>query len=541
MSQPKLTRARKLKRPALSQDLTNIQIAWGKVQEPAEVLPRFSLAQTPGPVASESDTSRLQNLALKAERLSQKQDFKAALQVYAEIERFAAQSLGPDSAVYQQMKGLACFNQGWIFQQQQHWQAALQAYAQAIQELLGLNPELHPDVQTTLMMLYRQRSQVYRQLEMPIEALSDLEQSAQYQQHCEAPLEHEENFKDWLQLAQVQLQLEQAPKALESLQQAENLLEVLPALPDSLYSVLYSLQAQGWQQVGQNQTALEAYAKLLKRVDAAEAPITWACHALLKTCLLFENAVEEAPQEAASLLSKLQELEVSLPERQELALPLLALAELCEQHQELELALAYLGLCTRALERAQAARTGLQENQLIQAYLGRARVLQAQQSWPKAIQAFLQARKRMQAYGSPDLEQALLAVQLGLCYQEAGKYPEAAGAFAEAVALQQGKNVNDPEDPYVRGLYFSAFLKVLHLEDPAGAYADLLAVEEQVPGLAAYDLACLSVRLSQTDQALNWLEKHLQSAYALPPGQITSDPDLEALHHEPRWKQCFSA
>jgi hypothetical protein len=87
----------------------------------------------------------------------------------------------------------------------------------------------------------------------------------------------------------------------------------------------------------------------------------------------------------------------------------------------------------------------------------------------------------------------------------------------------------------VRALYFRAFFFVLAEHNTAAAEADFQRIESQLPGYAAYDLACLAAQSGAIDTAFVLLKTHRSSAYALPLDTLSNDEDLAVLQSDPRW------
>lgn len=76
-----------------------------------------------------------------------------------------------------------------------------------------------------------------------------------------------------------------------------------------------------------------------------------------------------------------------------------------------------------------------------------------------------------------------------------------------------------------------------------GDIKQALALTEQAHDAAAedsvvlYNLACFNALLGNQDQALTWLEQAVEAGFYAP-GKIASDPDLESLRDEPRYKEA---
>jgi tetratricopeptide (TPR) repeat protein len=111
-----------------------------------------------------------------------------------------------------------------------------------------------------------------------------------------------------------------------------------------------------------------------------------------------------------------------------LTLPLLGAAELCENHQQWELALTYYQFALRSASQ--------QQNEYwLQAAAGRARMLEQHEDLPRLAQAYRDILRHLP--GDAFEAQAEFFLKLALCYQALQKLPQAAAAFDTAFAHAQ--------------------------------------------------------------------------------------------------------
>lgn len=495
-----------------------------------------------------SDLNDLQGLMKQADTKTEAKDYQAALAIYTQILSWIEQSEHLDAFEYAHILGLTYTNQAWLFQHLGELEKAEGLYSQALDLMKSLSDYQSAKVRSTLMMIYSQRGMIRKSLGRPAEALGDLKCSVDYQAQLVTPEDPLDMVRDWLSLAQLQNQLEHPDRALVSLDGALRILfKLSPAEQAQLILPVLAERAQAQQKSGQLAAAMATYSQVLLQIDAQQQPLQWAHYALLDVALHFEIDTEQALSAGQHLHLQLQQLEAQVAERHALAYPLLALAGLCEEAQDWDLALAYYNLVIRALERSQRKNDFVE--QTLEGYEGRARCLQQQEQTLKAIQAYRRADKLAAASDCLSEKRPLILSQMGLCYQEGHKYDLALSSFTQAIQLAsvpfvQAKsstaNTLNPEHPLIRSLYLRGFLNALYLDQSAAAITDFEQIEQLLPGFAAYDLACLSLKQGDLERAFTYLRVHLASAYALSAAEIQSDPDLAPLLASPQWQVLFA-
>ncbi len=93
-------------------------------------------------------------------------------------------------------------------------------------------------------------------------------------------------------------------------------------------------------------------------------------------------------------------------------------------------------------------------------------------------------------------------------------------------------NTDDPEGWYFLGL---VHIYLEHYEDAIEANTEAARYESQYKTSALYNNACAYALMGETDQAFAALHESQDAGY-LNRSAILSDPDLVALHDDPRWK-----
>ncbi len=532
---------------ALSQDTLNRSIALRKPAWITESVHMQTQALIPSAVDHSADAAvlhlnDLQALMDRADAKTLAKDYPGALAIYTQVLDWIEQSEHLDALEHAHMLGLTYTNQAWLLQHMGDLEQAESIYSQALEAMSSLTEYEPAKMRSTLMMIYSQRGMIRKSLNRPGEALSDLKRSVEYQALLLKPEDPLDMVRDWLSLAQLQNQLEHPDRALKSLDCALQILfKLSPSEQEQIILPVLGERAEAQKQSGQLPAAMATYSQLLLQIDLQQQPLQWAHYALLETALHFKINREQALVSAQQLHLKLQQLESQVAERHALTYPLLALAGLCEEAQDFDLALDYNNLVIRALERSQRKADFLE--QTVEGYEGRARCLQQLDRSVKAIQAYRKADKL--AESSEDLrdKRPLILSQLGLCYQENQKYDLALSSFSHAIQLAaQSEQIEtvDQEHPLIRNLTLRGFLNALYLEDIAAAITDFEQIEQALPGFAAYDLACLTLKQGFTEQALSYLRLHLASPYALSAAEIQSDPDFEPLLASQHWQDLFN-
>lgn len=538
------SRQKRLRTFLLSQDSTNRSIALTPGQEP----PAVSVPEPSDPLAEQEAhfRQRLQETIRKGEQFTAQGAHAKALSAYAEILNLLREDAILALPERVQLRGLVHMNTAWIYHQQSgDLEAALEQYTEAIDCLEPIRGLAHDGILSSLMISYRQRSQVQRRLGNMEAALADLEASARRQQELVAPENAPlEILEDWLGLAAYQIELERWHPALDSLVQAEKLLPHL-SLEQALRhrQTLLAQRAQILERLDEPLAALHSYDQLLETFDQKNQALLWARYALLRSVAAFGLPEHEHDAELQAIAQTLQQVEEQDLERHELVVPLLGLAELCQQAQRENWALNFYAAAIRCLERSQTERDEQDQLYLMQAYAGRAQLLQERGELTKALSAFRQARRLARNLvhnlsGSEAL--ASLNLQMALAYQAAQKSAEALKLLTETIAfLSPLAGPLTAEHPLVRAHYLRAFLLCLEQDDAESAQIDFEAVEALCPGLAAYDIACLQVRNGEPESAFVSLRQHLASPYALSQDEIEADVDLQALHGDARWQALW--
>jgi hypothetical protein len=436
------------------------------------------------------------------------------------------------------MQGLTYMNMAWIEQQQTHDAQALAYYSESIECLGTLRTLKTPTLLNALMVAYQQRGQVHRRMGKVNEALQDLHFSMKYQQQLLERDIKENLVKDWLDLGQTQLEqgdLEAAQQSLQSARRDWQYLQLKEA--EALLRPLQNFEAQLAMARGQFTEAGQLYEKMAEKSQ----PLHLRLYALLMAAEAYfhEDSARGVALCEALVPQVLAAEQGSLPDvpTSALTLPLLAAAELCENHQQWELALTYYQFALRSASQ--------QHNEYwLQAAAGRARMLEQQEDLPRLVQAYRDILRHLPTEALAS--RAEFALKLALAYQSSQKLTQAASSFEVALAYAQDlyhaeqqlqkTEVLHADHVWVRTLYFRAFFFVLAQHNPAAAVADLERIEAHLPGYAAYDLACLAAQSGAIDTAFALLKSHCASVYALPIETLASDEDLAALQADPRWQ-----
>lgn len=441
------------------------------------------------------------------------------------------------------MQGLTYMNMAWIEQQQGKSLQALDYYSESIEYLGTLRSLKTPSLLSALMVAYQQRGQVHRHLGKVNEALQDLHLSMKYQQQLLERDIKENLVKDWLDLGQTQWEqgdLDAAEQSLRSASADWQYLQLNEA--EALLKPLQNFEARLALARGEFAEAGKLYEKIAEKskdlstrlyalLMAAEAYFHKDSAQGIALCQALVPQVLAAEQEGATQVST-----------GHLTLPLLAAAELCENHAQEDLAFTYYQFALRSASQQQ-------NDYWLQAAAGRARMLEHQGDMPRLTQAYRDILRHLQRQAAQDLAALTeFSLKLALCYQHTEKMPQAASAFdtalnhADALLASQDQSLElDADHGWVRALYFRAFFYVLVQSNPQAAVADLKRIEARLPGYAAYDLACLAAQAAvsslERDAAFDYLKTHLASPYALPLEELLRDEDLKGLQTDPRWKR----
>ncbi len=439
------------------------------------------------------------------------------------------------------MQGLTYMNMAWIEQQQAHSNEALAYYSESIECLGTLRTLKTPSLLNALMVAYQQRGQVHRRLGKANEALQDMHFSMKYQQQLLEQDIKENLVKDWLELGQTQLEqgdLDSAHRSLQSARADWQYLQINEA--EALLRPLQNFEARLATARGQFAEAGKQYEKMAEKTQLLQARL----YALLMAADAYSH--EDSAQGIAlckALVPQVLEAEQTyLSEATEtplagasttLILPLLGAAELCENHQQWELALTYYQFALRLASQQQS-------EYWLQAAAGRARMLEQQEDLPRLAQTYRDILRHLPDDDSES--QAEFSLKLALCYQALKKLTQAASSFDDALAhaqallnLPQGESTLHVDHVWVRTLYFRAFFFVLNQHNKAAAVADFQRIEAHFPGYVAYDLACLAAQSGDIDAAFTLLKTHRASVYALPLETLANDEDLAVLQSDSRW------
>ncbi len=490
-------------------------------------------------------TTRLfQALMLQAEIYGEQKNYSQAQACY----ELLLENVDADDQLSAQealrLKGLVQLNAGWLCEQSGALAEGLLRYNQAIICFEALAEQIPALVLTSLMMAYRQRARVYRLLGQVTEALQDLERSAQAQTQVMTPLAvNTDILKEWFSLGLLQQDLGHWTQALASHELALRQCSLLPNGPErERWTVMIQTQrAFCCEQLEQPELALELYQQALNTLDVEQEPLQFVLLRLLKIALQLRLEPEwpDAVIAFAELKQTLDQLELAGADRAELAVPLLALAGLCHE-RETDWALDFYSMAIRCLEQTRRQADRVLQGRLIDAYRGRAELLETLGHPLKALGSLKQAVRLAEQMMDAEL-QAELQVQIGLLYQNLNKPEAAINAFEQARLLDQPVSwaIRNPEDSWFKASYFLAFLLATEQHYPERALNVLLEIQQVCPGYIEYDLACLYAKLEQSDQAFEYLQKHLQSPSALSFEDISADSDLAALQTDSRWQQLF--
>ncbi len=480
----------------------------------------------------EAPSESLSVMTLYAEIYTALNDYEAALKAYQYL-------LDNSQAFYElhdidqvRMRGLAYMNMAWLEQQREHHDTALRYYSESIELLRSLHPLQTPALLNSLMTAYQQRGQVHRKQQKVELALQDLRHSMKYQQLLLQQDINENLVKDWLDLGQLQLEQGDTEAARRSLQTARHDWQYLPlSEADQLVKPLQHFEAQLATACGEFESASKIYNKLAEKSKSLTQKIMYLLMALAS---LFKHSTEEGlmASEALKPLVVALESQPNVLSQEQLTLPLLAAAELCENHHHASLALDYYQFALRAAAQGQQAP---QQTHWLQAAAGRARMLEQQGDFTRAIQAYRDIVRHLQGHIEVSQTGEFL-LKLALCYQQGGKIALAEKTFGQIIAEHPAPAQADPEDLLIRALYFRGFFYVLEKQDLAQAQTDFERIESYLPGYAAYDLACLACGREDIETAFGFLHQHLASPYALPLEDIQTDTDLLPLHSDVRWQ-----
>ncbi|PKL80267.1 MAG: hypothetical protein CVV27_00625 [Candidatus Melainabacteria bacterium HGW-Melainabacteria-1] len=541
-------RQRSHRSTALSLDATNLTIAFGQPQ--TQALPNLGESLYRRARALHQDGQLDQALALlqqlpqasfeatmlEAELLSLKGSFSQARSAYEALQVQIETSLSLSAAERTRMRGLVRLNTAWLLEQSGELEAALQRYSQSIESLESLLPD--QDILPALMMAYRQRARAFRQLGRIPEALEDLQRSASRQEQLLKPLiDTSALFSEWFALAQQQFELQQWHNALQSYEQALKLRPHAPTQdPVPWTAQILTQQARCLEQVGQSELAVQLYTQALVQLSMERFPRQWVLVQLLSTALRLRRGDTPDSITFAQIQTVLIALEQSGTPRQELAVPLLALAEL-SQLGDADGALELYGAAIRSLEQAGTVSQRDSQRLLVEAYRGRAGLLESLGQLPKALASFSQAQRHAGMALDP-AERAELELQHGLLLQAAHKPELALAAFARAQTLTQAET--SPESVWFRATYFQAFLCATGLQRPADALELLLQLDQLCPGHVDYDLACIYARLGQEQAAFTRLQQHLAGPAPLSQNEVLIDEDLAPLQQHPTWQQLWT-
>ena len=525
-----------LSRSALARDDNNRAIALSNETAP------LNQATVRGALEAVPIRQKIAEWVNQAESLSQKENFNGADKIYLQIIETCINSPLPDSES-QHLIGLSHMNRGWIAQQREKYEQAIAIYTQAIdtfQHNQGVDLESY---RSALMTVYWQRGQCYRKLNQAEMAAQDLYTASQFDgDFLKIHENRQEVIEGLLSLITVYIDLTYYQKALNTLAQAREHLKILREnsggqgynfpIEDIERLILYRhaqiMHAmEAWDQVE------EVYSVLLARISPEKEALSWSRYALL----LLAHQHQHGQMDSALLSqieNNLKHFEADQKARQILASPLLALADLHVEAQDNETALKYYSDALRCIE-SSPQKDKAQPLERLAAYAGRARCLQAMEDHCRAAQAY---RKAIELSDEDD-GQALLLNQLHFSYLALGKNEEALAALNQSLKIASSAVFADAEHPATRARYFRAFYHVLVSQDIAAAQADLEHVEQDCPGMAAYDLACLAAKAQHAERAFDMLARHLKSAYALKREQIEADSDLSPLQADSRWAQLW--
>ncbi|HEY9840667.1 MAG: tetratricopeptide repeat protein [Candidatus Sericytochromatia bacterium] len=541
---------------ALSQDSTNRTIALGQYRhevEPDLIESLYRRAQElkadgdyPAalsllqglPPATDSPLM-LQGMMLRAELLCLKGDYTQACLAYERLQAHAEQDASLSTWERQRLQGLVQLNLAWIQEQHGKSDAALLAYDLAIVRFEPLRSEQEADILPALMMAYRQRARVLRRLGRIDAALQDLQESAHCQERLLTPQADStlEDVSSWFALGQMQQELEHWQQALESFDFALRLSARIgdPATHALWGGMIRTQQARSLEQLGLLEAAAERYAEVLQDFSLTLSPLQRVLLQVLKASALMRLKRPIPIEDFTAIRAELQVLELAGSDRFELAIPLLALADLSHD-QDPDWALDFYGAAIRCLEQSDRLPEDESQRLLVDAYRGRGILLERKGQLPKSLASFKQAQRHAEQVLEP-LMRSELELQLGLVLQSAGKSDQALTAFTKAREL--APQDPDPDSVWFRAAYFHAFILAGMPDQASAALQALLALDTVSPRQVDYDLACLHARLQQPEQALDRLLLHLQSSAPLSREDILADPDLAALEAESRWQELW--
>lgn len=554
-SAPGLT-LRRGEQTGLSRDATNLSIAMGQYHHAAEPLLISALLNQAnqrkaagdyagalrcldGLSSGQPSPMQLQALMLRAELLSLMGEFRQARRVYQDLREMAAVHAGLTPTERQRLIGLIHLNLAWLEEQQGQPEAAVTAYTAAIDALTPL-AEIDPALTLpSLMTAYRQRSHVQRGLGQIEAALADLDASARFQTSYLQPVHTQlEQVGSWFSLGLMQQELANWQEAFDTFALALRLAEGLePAEHGRWNGMILTQQARCQAELGRVREAATLYGRAGTFLQADTAPRQWVQLQLLAAGLALRNGQTGSLIALSRVDQVLERLEAEGVERQELAVPLVALAELCCDTEPVK-AQGYFTAAIRSLEQSARSLNENGQRLLVEAYRGRGGLLEAEGQLTKALASFKQALRQTDGLAD-SLLQAELALRIGLIQQALGKSAQALEAFARA--RQAAPPADTAESPGFRAGYFEAFVLAGEPEGSERALALLLALDQRVPGELDYDLACLLTRLGRYDEAFVRLASHLGGPHPLPLEDIRADADLLALQADPRWEPLIRA
>lgn len=539
----------------LSQDMTNRSIAMGQYRPEARpdlLEGMFRRAQALKEAGSYDEALELlrevppgadsplllEVLMLRAELLSLQGEYQKACEVYASLRVFSANNLNLSIEDRLRLEGLIQLNTAWLLEQQDQIAAAITGYDNAIGALEPLQALMPEQILPALMMAYRQRSRAHRAAGSIAQAAMDLEQSGRLQEQLllsssEGEDTALEQVSSWFALGQMQQEVEHWQEAYDSFVMALNLSDDLPAGSERnrWQGMIQTQEARCLEGLGELAHATSLYRAALTLISRQESPLQWVQLQLLQTGLSLRQGRRDALARIGDIETELRALESAGTERHVLAVPLMALANLCFEADS-ERALEFYGAAIRSLEQSQRLQSEESQRALVDAYRSRAGLLESKGQLPKALASYKQAQRHAEGVLS-NKEKAELELRVGLAHQAAGKAEQALQDFARARELAEMNAECD--SAWFRAGYFHAFVLATELGRPEDALAELLVLDALAPGHVDYDLACLHARLKQPDQAFERLARHLAGPDPLSLEDILADPDLGVLQADTRW------
>lgn len=484
---------------------------------------------------------------------SRENRFKIALGAYEQAHELAISA----TPIHPLWLAQVCLNRGLLYQRIEKPEKSLEDFNQAVLCLHSLQ-ESNPEQISLLAQVYRNRGELQQSLQLTEAALQDFTQALISQNNFAQPPDLQELAESSRKLGLLHQHQGQFAEAVEMFSQSiEHYFELLgKGRQDNRQNLVSTLlnRSHAFQALEMHAAAITDCDRALNLVEEGPYPQREALliQARLATArgLLYWKSQDEGQARvdflAALYFYSALKTKAQLPFEMERVRLHLNLARLWQEANEADEERA-LGHYQQALQLLQTKPLAAETALLAQAHHERGNLLretgqstEAAQDYQAAYQAFkrLPPARRLPVI----VTMAQTVLQLGLLASEKGQAQEAHGHYDKAIQLLgpvKPQSQVDPSHIWVQCHYFRAFCRVLELDQPQAALADLGVIESICPGYVSYDLACINARLGHLETALGYLRQHLNSEYRLETAEIKADPDLKPLTALKEWKALF--